>query len=131
MTKARWSPAAYGRFLALVTTVVLVLLASGYTTLRGAVDSSFAPILAACLASGFASLVSGALLTVRGGTAPAALNRFLIATAARLVLVIVAAAWCLAVLRVPQGPFLLWLVVSYLALLAVDTVFAVKAVKSL
>ncbi len=129
--RTRWSMAGYLRFSGTVAALLAVLVAVALSLSSGRGTGWREAALAACLASGLASLGSGVLLAVRGGTPHSALNRFLIATVLRLLLIGCLAAVFLLGIGVAQGPFLLWLVVSYLALLAVDTFFTVTVFESL
>ena len=121
-----FSTARYLRFLSAVAVAVAVLAAIGYFTSAGRGDSSLEAMLAALAATGLASAVSGIPLALVGGPPHASFNRSLIAMLVRMVVVAALAAACLLSLGLAQTPFLVWLVIGYLALLAVDTAFAVR-----
>ncbi len=125
-----WSPAAYLRFLAWVVGAVLLLLAVGYALAKRG-GWSFEAIVAAVLSCGLATAISGVLLAVPGGSPQSALNRFLVAMGARLLLVAGLCVWCLLALDVSRTPFLFALVIAYLVLLAVDTAYSVRVLRSL
>lgn len=126
----RWSLGAYLRF-SVAVIAVLVLLAVLALAISPDGDSWRRALVAALTASGVASLLSGTFLAVRGGAAHRAYSRFLLAMLARLFVVAALAAFCLLRLGVEERPFLIWLVASYLVLLVVDSVFAVRAARSL
>lgn len=126
-----WSPEIYLRLVGLTTLVVLGLLALGFTIDRGLGMGSFADIAAAISCCGVATVLSGAFLAIPGGPPQAALSRFFVAMGLRLVLVAGFAAWCLVMAGFARGPFLFALVAAYLALLGLDTAFAVRTLRSL
>ncbi|MDH3744725.1 MAG: hypothetical protein OES47_06460, partial [Acidobacteriota bacterium] len=109
-----WSATTYLRFLGLALLLVLALLALGYAIDRRLVIGSIEDIAAAILCCGLATVISGLLLAVPGGTPQAALSRFFVAMGIRLLLVAGFAAWCLVGLGAERGPFLFALVASYL-----------------
>lgn len=74
-------------------------------------------------------LIGGPLSPKEDG--PAAATRFLASMLARLLAVGVAAVVAVLLGGVEMEPFLLWLAVSYLGLLVVDTGFALKVSRSL
>ncbi len=127
---AGWSAAAYLRFLGLVVLAVALLAVIGYAVSAPAAGARQA-MLAALGATGLASAAAGIPLARRGGPPHAAVNRALLAMLVRLGLVAVLAVLFLLRLEVALRPFLVWLVVGYLALLAVDTVWAVRSFRSL
>jgi len=116
----------YLRFLTLAAAVTVATAALGYLPTRslggaGAVSG----LLAACAVSFVASAMGGApLLRARG--AEARMRAALVATGLRLLVVAVGGALLLLSGAVPRAPFVLWLGLSYVAQLAVDTWYAVQ-----
>ncbi len=123
---ARFAPRLYGRLLAGVAATAVALAAAGalVATLRG--DGSWPAAAAAVAVAAVASAVAGIPLAYAGGPPTAMLHRALFAMLLRLALVAGLATLCALVLDLPRGPFLIWLVIAYLALLAVDTAFSVR-----
>lgn len=122
----------YGRFVGLAVALTAAVAALGYApTLRLAGPRGVEAMFAGCVAGAAASMIGGLPIALAGaGTAPdqaavlglaSMVLRFLVALglgAAGL-----AADWW------PRRPFLLWLGISYVALLIADTVFALGAVR--
>lgn len=129
MTVTRSHAAGYLRFVVCVSLVVAVLAALGYVpTRRLGGEGAVAAMWAGCAVGAVASLM-GLLPFVfgRGVSSPAGrFQAMLLAMAVRfgvvLVLGLVAAlsGWF------ERGPLLLWIAISYVALLAVETRFALK-----
>lgn len=126
----RFSGRGYLLFLG-ATTVALVALAgvgAVVASLRG--DDTLPAILAAISVTGLASMVSGVVIAFTGGPPSGLFVRNVLATLVRLLLVGGLAAVCVLALEVPRRPFLIALVVAYLALLVIDTMFSVRAPKT-
>jgi hypothetical protein len=118
----------YLRFAATAAAASALLALGGWLpTRRLAGSEGVAALLAAC-AIGLAGSLAAGLVSLRGGGAGAApVLRALAATGLRFAVVValaLAAAWSG---RFPLRPLLLWTAISYLALLAVDTRFALAA----
>ena len=125
-TPLRWSVRDYWIFLAAVVAVVVLVAGVGAAVAGARGDGSLPAILAALGVTALASAVSGILITISGGSPTAMMTRALLAMLVRLALVAGLATVCVMALGVPRAPFLIWLVIAYLALLAVDTIFSIR-----
>lgn len=124
-----WSARDYLLFLLAVIGVSALVVALGAAVAGARADGSLPAILAAAGVTALASAVSGVVSAYSGGAPTSVLTRALLAMLIRLGLVAVLGAVCVLALGVARGPFLIWLVVAYLALLAVDTGFSIRASK--
>ena len=125
----RWSGRAYLVFLAAVVAALVLLAGAGLLVAGARADGWLPALLAALGVAGAASAVSGIVITFTGGSPNATFVRSILATLVRLLLVAGLGAVCVLVLGVARGPFLVALVVAYLVLLAIDTVFSVRGSK--
>lgn len=125
----RWSGRAYLRFLAAVAAALAVLAGVGVVLPGARAEGSLTALLAALGVTGAASVVAGIVITFTGGPPTATFVRAILAMLARLLLVAGLGVVCVLVLGVAKGPFLIWLVVAYLVLLAIDTGFSVRGAK--
>jgi hypothetical protein len=116
----------YLRFLTLAAAVAVTTAALGYLPTRSlGGPRAVSGLLAACAVSWAASALGGvALLRARG--AEARMRAALAATGLRLAVVAAGAGLLLASGAVPRTPLLVWLGLSYIAQLAVDTWYAVR-----
>lgn len=129
MTDVRSPAAAYLRFVAWVIGVAVLAAVVGYLPTRRMGGAEAVPaMVAGCAVGVLASLVGGLpVLWGRAEPTPAErLNRMLLGLAMRF-----GAALALGLVAALSGlfdrdPLLLWIAISYLALLVVDTRFAVK-----
>ena len=128
MTDARPPAAEYLRFLAWVAGVaVLIALVGALPTRRLGGEEAIAAMIAGCAVCALAS-AAGGIPVARGrkATDPAGrLNAMLLSMSLRLVIVVGLGAAALAS-GFERKPLLLWIGISYLALLAVDVRYAVK-----
>lgn len=125
----RWSGRAYLVLLTAVVAALALLAGIGLLVAGARGDGSLPALLAALGVAGVASAVSGIVITFTGGSPNATFVRSILATLVRLLLVAGLGAVCVLVLGVARGPFLIGLVVAYLVLLAIDTVFSVRGAK--
>ncbi|HVS00002.1 MAG TPA: hypothetical protein VMW27_25475 [Thermoanaerobaculia bacterium] len=129
MTVTRSPMAGYLRFLVCVAAVVAILAGLGYVPTRhlggmGAVSAMFAGCAIGAVASlaGLLPFVVG-----RGAATPAGrLQAMLLAMAVRFGVVLVLGLAASLSGWFERGPLLLWIAISYVALLAVETWFALK-----
>lgn len=129
------------RFGAAATAVVALVLAIGLALGRSAPAGSREAMLWACgvalvgTLAGLVPLLGGGAVgdgsKARPGAGPAAVSRFLASMLLRLAAVAVGSGAVLVLGNVSAKPFLLWLAVSYLALLVVETAFALRVFRSL
>ncbi len=130
------------RFAAIGTGVTAGLLGVGFLLTRNSAAGTREAMVWACVVVFVGSLV-GALPLVSGLSAtaglpgtvgpasgPAAVSRFLAAMLLRMGAVGVGAVAVVLLGEVRVEPFLLWLAVSYLAFLIVDTAFALRVFRS-
>ncbi len=122
----------YLAFLASVVGVTAALLLVGYLptrTLGG--QPAVMALLYACAVSLFSSAVSG-LPIARARAGGLAGFKLLVASIVIRLLTVAAAGVAVAIaVGLERKPFLLWLAISYLALLVVDTVYAWKTLRRL
>jgi hypothetical protein len=128
MTETRSPAAEYLRFLAWVAGVALLIaLVGALPTRRLGGDEAIPAMIAGCVIGALAS-AAGGIPVARGrkATDPAGrLNAMLFSMLLRLVVVVGLGAAALAG-GFERKPLLLWIGISYLALLAVDVRYAVK-----
>lgn len=132
----------FAAFAALAAAVSAALLAAGLLSTRGSTEGTREAILWACTVGWLGSL-AGAIplvlgLTPRTDTAapraaagPEAVSRMLAAMLLRLGVVGLGALAAIFLAGLVVKPFLLWLAASYLALLVVETGFALRSFRSL
>lgn len=131
MTDARPPAAEYLRFLAWVAgAAVLIALVGALPTRRLGGEEAIPAMIAGCVIGALASAVGGIPVGLarrgRKATDPAGrLNAMLFSMLLRLAVVVGLGAAALAV-GFERKPLLLWIGISYLALLAVDVRYAVK-----
>lgn len=128
MTDARPPAAEYLRFLAWVAgAAVLIALVGALPTRRLGGEEAIPAMIAGCLIGALASAAGGIPVALgRKVTDPAGrLNAMLLSMGLRLALVVALGALALAS-GFERKPLLLWVGISYLALLAVDVRYAVK-----
>ncbi|HEV2855585.1 MAG TPA: hypothetical protein VHC97_22545 [Thermoanaerobaculia bacterium] len=133
MSNARTPAAEYLRFLAWALATVVLVAALGFVpTRRLGGEEALAAMIAGCAVGWAASALGGIPVALgrgsRGGTVtPAArLQAMLMSMALRFGVVIVLGAAAAFSGWFGLKPLLIWIAVSYLALLAVDTWYAVK-----
>ena len=129
MTPAR-SPTVGGfvRFLALALVVTAVLIAVGYVpTRRIAGPEGLSAMLAGCLVSMIGSAIGAVpiVLALRG-PARSVPQAILLSTALRFLVVLTLALAAALSGWFDRSPLLVWVAISYLALLATDTIYAVR-----
>ena len=118
-------------FLAALAGLTLLLAAIGYLPTRSvAGESGVAAMLLACGVSLVGSAV-GAVPIAMARNAREGLKRFIASMALRLLVVAVLAGVAYWILDPERVPFLLWLAISYLALLVADTGFAQAVLRRL
>jgi hypothetical protein len=126
------APAAlYLRFVGIAAGTGVALAVLGYAaTRRWGGEGAVAAMVVACAVSVAAS-AAGALPVVFGrGTSPAErLNRTLGAMLARLVVALAGGAAVALGGWVPARPLIIWLAISYLVLLVVDTAYALRVLR--
>ncbi len=130
---ARW--VAYGRFAALSAAVAALLAAVGWVPTRWLMGGESAEaaaagraMLAGC-AIGLVGSLLGGLPVILGGGRTAPVFRALAGTAIRLAATAALAAGAALSGRVAVVPLVAWTAISYLVLLAVDTRYALAAVR--
>ncbi|HWM93617.1 MAG TPA: hypothetical protein VN493_22865 [Thermoanaerobaculia bacterium] len=135
MTDARSSAAEYLRFLAWVVGVaVLIALVGALPTRRMGGEEAIPAMIAGCVIGALASAAGGipvALGRTARRNAPAGdpaqkLKAMMLAMALRLVVVVALGAAASLSGEFERVPLLLWIAIGYVALLAVDTWYAVK-----
>lgn len=123
--------AEFLRFCSWVLLASVVIGALGYLPTRALVDGgAVAAMLAALGAAALASILGGVPVVVarlRGEAKPSAV---MVSTILRLVAVVVLAVLAALLLKLPTGPFLIWLALSYLLLLVIDTRYAMSVLGS-
>lgn len=129
---------AYLLFLAALAGMTLVLLGVGYQPTRSLAGEAALPaMLLACAVSFVGSAVGGIPIATAGAAGPGAnagldgLKRFTASMVLRLLVVAALAAAVIWFLAPERKPFLLWLAISYLVLLAADTGFAQRVLRRL
>lgn len=135
------APRRYLGFLAAATLVAAAVGALGVPFTRAAAGSAGVEAMVAALVVCWASAAVGGLPIVRAahrtaargaatpGAATAMLTATLAAMALRLAAVVAGAALVALAGVVPRGPFLAWIGIGYLALLVVETRYAVSEVR--
>ena len=115
----------YLLFLAALLGLSLVLLAIGYLpTLSLAGEAALPAMLLACGVSFVGSAVGGLPIAMARAGGMEGLKRFTASMVLRLLVVAALAGAVIWFLGPERKPFLLWLAISYLVLLAADTGFA-------
>ncbi len=131
MSGAKPGAVRYRGFLGTVIAVSAALVALGYLpTARLGGPGAVGAMVAACAVSAFASAVSG-LLLAQAGRVPRhqAVNLALGSLVVRLLLALMVGGAAAASGWLDTEPFLIWLAISYLALLVVDTGYALRVFK--
>lgn len=129
MTDARTPAAEYLRFLAWVVGVAVLIAAIGaLPTRRLGGPEAIPAMIVGCAIGALASALGGIpVARGRGEANPAQqLNVVLLSMAVRFAVVIVLGAAAALSGGIERMPLLLWIAISYVALLAVDTRYAVK-----
>ena len=119
--------AGYLRFLAWVLAVtVAVALLGVLPTRRMAGDGALPALFAGCVIGVLASALGGVPIALSQGKPPAErLSSVLFAMLVRLAAAVALGSIAALSGRFPQNPLLLWIVISYVVLLIVDTLYAV------
>jgi hypothetical protein len=128
MTDSPTRTAGYLRFLAWVVAVSAVVALLGYLpTRRLAGDGALPALLAGCAVGIVASALGGVPIALAKGK-PAAARMPAVMAAMLLRLVVAMALGVAAALsgQFARGPLLLWITISYVALLVVDTRYALQ-----
>ena len=128
MTSARSVVGGVARVFALSAVVMVLVAAVGYLPTKRMGGSSAVPaMLAGCLVSLAASVIGSIPLVVGlHGPARNRANAILLSTALRLAVVLVLALAVALSGWFDRTPLLIWLAISYVLLLLVDTVYAVR-----
>lgn len=129
MTDARTPAAEYLRFLAWVAGVaVLIAVIGALPTRRLGGPEAVPAMMVGCAVGALASALGGIpVARARGAADPAKrLNAMLLSMGLRLAVVIALGAAAALSGEVERVPLLLWIGISYVALLAIDTRYAVK-----
>ena len=122
----------YLLFLAALAGLTLVLLAAGYLSTRSAAGEAALPAMVlACAVNFVGSAVGGLPIATARVGGMEGLTRFTISMVLRLLVVALLAAGVMLLLGPERKPFLLWLAISYLVLLAADTGFAQAVLRRL
>ena len=121
----------YFRFLAWVAAVTALIIAVGYVPTRHLGGPGAVPaLIAGCLIGALGSALGGLVVALRRGGTPAdRLNSVMSATLAmlaRLAAVFVLGAAAVLSGRMERTALLLWIAISYVALLVVDTMSALR-----
>ena len=118
----------YLRFLAWVAAVTVLITAVGYVPTRHLGGPGAVPaLLAGCLVGALGSALGGLVIALRHEGTPAdRLNSVLMAMLARLATVVVLGAAAVLSGRLERTALLLWIAISYAALLVVDTMYALR-----
>ena len=122
----------YARFLVLILAAAGVVAALGYLpTRRLAGTEGVVAMLGGCAVTMIASMIGAVSIAVAArrpsGVTPQVI---MVATSVRLVVVLVLGGAAVLSGLFERGPLLIWVALSYLAQLAVDTWLAVKALKN-
>ena len=130
MSPKRSSPAGdYARFVAWAVVLAVVVAGAGYFPTRRLAGPEGVPAMfAGCGVSLFASLI-GAIPVALASTSPTgAVGKAALASMLIRFMVVLAAGLSLALSGwLPRGPLLIWIAISYLALLVPDTRYTVNA----
>jgi hypothetical protein len=129
MTDLPTRTAGYLRFLAWVVAVAAVVALLGVVpTRRLAGDGALPALLAGCVIGIVASALGGIPIALAHGK-PAAARMPAVMAAMLLRLVMAVALGAVAALsgRFARGPLLIWIVITYVALLVIDTRYALRA----
>jgi len=122
----------YLLFLAALVGLTLVLLAVGYLPTRSVAGEEALPaMLLACGVSFIGSAVGGMPIATAHAGGMEGLKRFTASMVLRLLVVAALAGVVIWLLGPERKPFLLWLAISYLVLLAADTGFAQTVLRRL
>jgi hypothetical protein len=119
--------AGYLRFLAWVLAVTAAVALLGYLpTRRMAGDGALPALFAGCAIGVLASALGGVPIALSQGKPPAErLSSVLFAMLVRLAAAVALGSLAALSGRFPQNPLLLWITISYVVLLVVDTRYAV------
>ena len=129
MTDARSPAAEYLRFLAWVAgAAVLIALVGALPTRRLGGEEAIPAMLAGCAIGALASAAGGIPVALRRGAADPAARLAAMLTSMMLRLAVVIALGAVAVLSdgLERTPLLLWIAISYVALLGVDVRYALR-----
>ena len=122
----------YLLFLAALVGLTLVLLAAGYLPTHSIAGEAALPaMLLACGVSFVGSAVGGLPIAMARAGGMEGLKRFTASMVLRLLVVAALAGAVIWFLGPERKPFLLWLAISYLVLLAADTGFAQTVLRRL
>ncbi len=121
----------FGRFLGVAALTTALLTAAGFVWARSAGTGARAAMLLGCWIPFVASILAAVPLLWPAAKPAGAASQFLASMGVRLMAVGLLAFAAGRVFEPPTGPFVGWLLVAYLALLAVDTAFVVKLFRSL
>jgi len=121
----------YLRFLAWVAAVTASITVLGFVPTRHLGGPQAVPaLLAGCLIGALGSALGGLVIALRHGGTPAdRLNSVLMAMLARLATVVVLGAAAVLSGRFERTALLLWIAISYAALLVVDTMYALRGLR--
>ena len=129
MTDARSPAAEYLRFLAWVAgAAVLIALVGALPTRRLGGEEAIPAMIAGCAIGALASAAGGIPFVRRRATGPAAnLAAMMISMMLRLAVVIALGAVAVLSGGLEKTPLLLWIAISYVALLGVDVRYALRS----
>lgn len=127
-TEARSPAAGYLRFLAWATVLTAAVAGIGYLpTLRLGGRGAVPAMIAGCVVGWLSSLAGGVPVALARGAAPeTAYQRTMLSMAVRFVLALALGLAAALSGIFERGPLLLWIAITYMALLVVDTWYAVK-----
>lgn len=128
MTEARSPAAGYLRFLVWATVVTAaVALIGTLPTLRLGGGGAVPAMIAGCVVGLLSSLAGGAPVALARGAGPgAAYQTMMFSMAVRFVVALVLGLAAALSGMFERGPLLIWIAITYLALLVVDTWYAVR-----
>jgi len=122
----------YGRFVAWTVAACGVVLVVGYLPTRSlGGEEAISAMVAGCLISVFASLVGGIPVALARRDSLGGIQSILASFALRFIVVLAAALAVALSGYFERGPLLVWVGISYLACLVVDTRYALAAVRRL
>jgi len=128
MTEARSPAAGYLRFLAWATVLTAAVAGIGYLpTLRLGGRGAVPAMVAGCIVGLISSLAGGVPVALARGSGPGAAHQTMMLSMAVRFVVALALGLAAALSGIfERGPLLIWIAVTYLALLVVDTWYAVR-----
>jgi hypothetical protein len=128
MTGPPTRTAGYLRFLAWVVAVAAVVALLGFLpTRRLAGDAALPALLAGCVIGILASALGGVPVALSHGMpATARMPAVMASMLVRLVAAVALGAAAVLSGQFPRGPLLIWVAITYMALLVVDTRYALK-----